>query len=451
MAETAAMAERAAAGLVERVRLALHQVRLATPAGRVTGVLPTAIEADGPLLPLGAVCEIECAHAEPLEAEVVRVQTGRITLMPFAAPQGVVPGSWVRALDERADLPVGVPMLGRAVDGRARAVDGGPPLHCRDRWPLAGELTPALDRLGPSQALDTGVRAIDTLLTLGVGQRVGIFAGSGVGKTTLLADLLAHTQADACVLCLVGERGREAHALWEQRLGDAARSRCTLVLSTSDQSAVLRARAVMLALAQAEWHRAQGRHVLFVLDSATRYAMALREIGLAAGEPATVRAYTPSVFAALPRLIERCGARKGGGAITALMTVLTETDEADDPLAEVLKALLDGHLVLSRSLAERGHFPALHVPRSISRVLRDVTEAREQALAADVIAQLAVVESSQTMIDAGFYSAGANPALDRALKHRPQLLAFLRQPVGEAEPRAQSLARLKQMFEGAAA
>jgi flagellum-specific ATP synthase len=450
MTESMAVAEAAGAGLLERVQRALHDVRLATPAGRVRSVLPTSIEADGPLLPLGAVCEIECPGAAALEAEVVRVQTDRITLMPFAAPQGVVPGAVVRVLDGRGDVPVGAPMLGRAVDGRARAVDGGPPLHCRQRWPLAGEAGSVLDRLGPNRALDTGVRTIDTLLTLGVGQRVGIFAGSGVGKTTLLADLLVHTQADACVLCLVGERGREAHALWEQRLDATARQRCTLVLSTSDQSPVLRARAVQLALAQAEWHRAKGRHVLFVLDSATRYAMALREIGLAAGEPATVRAYTPSVFAALPRLIERCGARKGGGAITALMTVLTETDDADDPLAEVLKALLDGHLVLSRSLAERGHFPALHVPRSISRVLRDVTEARDQALAADVISQLAVVEASQTMIDAGFYSAGANPALDRALKHRPQLLAFLCQPVGQAEPRAQSLARLKQMFESAA-
>jgi flagellum-specific ATP synthase len=437
----------AEAGLLERVGRSLQGARLASAAGRVLGVQSTAIEASGPMLPLGAVCEVERRDTRPVEAEVVRVQSGRVTLMPFGNCAGVVPGAWVRAVHERADLGVGAPLMGRAVDGRGRAVDGGAPVHCRQHWPMHGDDSGVLERTTPRQPLATGIRAIDTLLTLGVGQRVGIFAGSGVGKTTLLSDLLAHTEADACVLCLVGERGREAHALWEERLDGPARQRCTMVVSTSDHSAVLRARAVALALAQAEWHRAQGRHVLFVLDSATRYAMALREMGLAAGEPATVRAYTPGVVTALPRLVERCGGRRQAGAITAVLTVLTETDDADDPLAEVLKAVLDGHLVLSRTLAEQGHFPAIQVPRSISRVFRDVTSAAEQQLASDVTAQLALFESSRTLIDAGFYVQGANPALDRALRLRPPLLAFLRQPVGKPEPRGAALQRLHQLVE----
>ncbi len=433
--------------LLDRVEAALRNASPLRAAGRVTSVLPTHLEADGPLLPLGALCEVDAGPAGSVDAEVVRVRSGCVTLMPLDSLHGVLPGALVRAHGDSGHLSVGAGLLGRAVDGRGAAVDGGPPPRAAERWPLQGDAGPVLSRIGPHAPLETGVRAIDTLLTLGVGQRVGIFAGSGVGKSTLLGDLLVQTRADACVLCLVGERGREAQALWQERLDDAARRRSTLVASTSDHSAVLRVRAVALALAQAEWLRAQGQHVLFVLDSATRYAMALREVGLAAGEPATVRAYTPSVFAALPRLVERCGARRGGGAITALMTVLTESDEADDPLAEVLKAVLDGHLVLSRTLAERGHFPALHVPRSISRVFRDVTDAAQQALAADAIAQLSLLESSQTLIDAGFYSAGSNPALDRAIRLRSALQAFVCQPVGQAEPRAAALERLAQLLQ----
>ncbi len=439
------MAE-AAAPVLERVRTALAGAALSRAAGRVTNVMPTHLEADGPLLPLGALCEIDAGGIR-LDAEVVRVRSGCVTLMPMGVPHGITPGALVRAGEGRAELGVGEALMGRAVDGRGLPVDGAGPVRCAHRWPLQGDAGPILSRLTPHRPLQTGIRAIDTLLTLGVGQRVGIFAGSGVGKTTLLGELLTHAQADAAVLCLVGERGREAQSIWQERLDDGTRARSVMVVSTSDHSAVLRVRAVALALAQAEWLRAQGRHVLFVLDSATRYAMALREIGLAAGEPATVRAYTPSVFAALPRLVERCGLRSEGGAITALMTVLTESDDADDPLAEMLKAVLDGHLVLSRALAERGHFPALHVPRSISRVFRDITEPAQQALATDAVAMLAQLESSRTLIDAGFYAPGANPALDRALKLQGALQAFLCQAVGSAEPREAALDRLRQLLE----
>jgi flagellum-specific ATP synthase len=433
--------------VLERVRKALADMTLSRAAGRVTTVMPTHLEADGPLLPLGALCEVD-AGAIRLDAQVVRVRSGGITLVPMDVPNGVTPGALVRAGEKHAELGVGDALMGRAVDGRGLPLDGGGPVRCAHRWPLQGDAGPILSRLTPHQPMQTGIRAIDALLTLGVGQRVGIFAGSGVGKTTLLGELLSHAQADAAVLCLVGERGREAQAIWQERIGHKARARSVMVVSTSDHSAVLRVRAVALALAQAEWLRAQGRHVLFVLDSATRYAMALREIGLAAGEPATVRAYTPSVFAALPRLVERCGLRGDGGAITALMTVLTESDEADDPLAEVLKAVLDGHLVLSRALAERGHFPALHVPRSISRVFRDVTEPAQQALVADALAILTQLESSRTMIDAGFYAPGANPVLDRAIKLQGALQTFLCQAVGSVEPREQALDRLRKLLGG---
>ncbi|MXN76544.1 FliI/YscN family ATPase [Burkholderia sp. 4701] len=413
--------------------------------GNVTRIMPTFIDADGPGVPVGSLC-VMGEQSPPLYAEVTRAEVGRITLAPYQATSSLCIGDTVRAIGSDATLPVGDAYLGRIVDSLGQPLDGGAAIASRHPWPLAGVHTSPLDRATPDRALETGIRAIDALLTLGVGQRIGIFAGSGVGKTTLLAALARHVDADVCVLCLVGERGREAEDFWQRSLHEGARARALMVIATSDQPAILRARSVSAALAHAEYFRSQGKHVLLLLDSITRYALALREIGLAAGEPPTLRAYTPSVFAALPKIVERCGAVRGGGAITALMTVLAETDEIDDPMAETMRALLDGHLVLTRTLAEQGHFPAIDVTRSISRVMQHVASDESRDLAAHALAGLSLYERSRTLIEAGLYVAGSNPVLDDALRVRAGLIDFLRQDVGQATDRDRAIASLKTLL-----
>ncbi|MEZ0604633.1 FliI/YscN family ATPase [Paraburkholderia sp. IW21] len=418
--------------------------------GAVIRVMPTFIEADGPGVPLGSLCTISGMDSQQALAEVVKVEIGKVTLAPCSPFAFVRIGDEVCSASMGATVSVGPGYLGRVIDPLGRPLDGGPPITGRhtEPWPTGGVAIPPLERTSPDVPLQTGVRALDSLLTLGVGQRVGIFAGSGVGKTTLLGSIARNIEADVCVLCLVGERGREAEEFWHRTLSDGSRARSTMVVATSDQPAILRARSVLYALSIAEYFRAKGKHVLLLLDSVTRYALALREIGLAAGEPPTVRAYTPGVFAALPKIVERCGGIKAGGAITALMTVLSETDEIDDPMAETMRALLDGHIVLSRDLAEQGHFPAISVPRSVSRVFQHVTQAGERELAADAIAQLALYESSRTLIESGLYAAGSNPSLDRALRLRPALTAFLRQNVNAPMPRWEAMANLATLIEG---
>ncbi|OLL30868.1 flagellar protein FliI [Burkholderia sp. SRS-W-2-2016] len=433
---------------LHRYVAAMRQLDPVTRIGAVTRVMPTYVEADGPGVPLGSLCTLGTSAAQPCHAEVVKVEVGKVTLAPYTSSAAICIGDPVRATRVGATIPVGPAWLGRVIDPLGRPLDGGPPIPAGETcWPLAGVATPPLDRLSPVEPLETGIRALDALLTLGVGQRVGIFAGSGVGKTTLLASLARHVQADVCVLCLVGERGREAEEFWQRSLSDSARARSTMVVATSDQPAVMRARSVLVALSLAEYFRAQGAHVLLLLDSVTRYALALREIGLAAGEPPTVRAYTPGVFAALPKIVERCGALRDSGAITALMTVLTETDDIDDPMAETMRALLDGHIVLTRELAEQGHYPAIQVPRSISRVMQYVAQPDERRLAAEAVSQLAAYESSRTLVEAGLYAPGSNPPLDRALRNRTALVDFLRQAPDTPMPRAATLSVLAALLD----
>jgi flagellum-specific ATP synthase len=416
---------------VERLRSA----NLISRTGRVRRALPTALEADGPNLPLGGLCDVETGTAAgasgSMLAEVVGVSLGGVTLAPLEDAAKAFVGASVRARSGLGAVPVGDGFLGRAVDGLGRPLDGAGPIAAEAHAPLDGALTAPLSRLSPRRPAETGVRAIDGLLTLGEGQRVGIFAASGVGKTSLLTQIASNVVADRCVVCLVGERGREIESLWTAGLPPAQRARSTLVASPSDQTAAMRVRAARYAFTLAGHWRDRGHHVLLLLDSVTRLAMALREIGLAAGEPPTVRAYTPGVFAAIPRLIERCGAVRSGGAITAVITVLAETDDADDPICELMKSLLDGHIMLSRDLAEQGHFPAIDAPRSVSRLADDVAPRDQRANAADAIGLLARYEASRTLIETGVYASGASADIDRAIARRPHLAAFLRQDVGE--------------------
>ena len=418
--------------------------------GRVKRIMPTYIEADGPSLPLGGRCRVQSVrHDQTLLAEVVGVQRDCVVLAPLEEGQ-TFSGAVVAACPDTGLLPVGDAFMGRAVDAVSRPIDGGKSIRPDHYRPRASAGLEPMARTSPRQRLDTGIRAIDGLLTLGRGQRVGVFAAAGVGKTSMLTQLAQQVDIDRCVVCLIGERGREVEAFWSRALPSEIKAKTTLVAATSDRTAAMRVQAAEQAMALAEYWRSEGHHVHFLLDSVTRLAMALREIGLAAGEPPTVRAYTPNVFAAVPRLVERCGALKNGGSITAVMTVLSETDEVDDPISEMMKSLLDGHIVLSRSLAQQGHYPAIDISRSISRLAPDLVPDSHRSHAAKAAEMLGVYEASRTLIEAGVYTAGTNTSIDLALEVRPDLLRFLRQARTERTSYAECSASLAKLVEGVA-
>jgi FliI/YscN family ATPase len=426
----------------------IEEAEFARASGRVRKVAPGRIEATGPAAPLGELCEIECGAARgsgaprTIMAEVAAVGEKGIVLIPLDGEAGIVPDAKVRAPLRRDRVPVGDRFAGRAVDALGRPIDGGPPVIADAQVPLAGDVMRPMERADPSRVLATGIRAIDGLLTLGVGQRIGIFAASGVGKTTLVEQLAEQIECDRTILCLAGERGREVEAIWRLLSGRPDRARFTVVASTSDESAALRARAVRYALCLADHWRGRGEQVLLIVDSVTRLAMALREIGLAAGAPPTVRAYTPNVFAELPRVVERCGASRNGGSITAIMTVLSETDDLDDPIVELMKSLLDGHILLSRTLAEQGHFPAIDAARSISRGAETLVGAEQASAMRAVTGMLAAYDEARVMIESGVYRNGTNKAVDAAIAGREGINAFLRQGRGETAERAATVRAL---------
>lgn len=423
--------------------LAVASLEPARRFGFVDKVAPGRVEASGPLATIGDLCTIAVRGGESVLAEVAAVEESRIVLVPLDQTAAILPDARVELCASRSLTPVGDAFAGRAVDALAQPIDGGGLVLADSALPLVGRVLAPMQRRDPDAILDTGVRALDGLLTIGRGQRVGVFSASGVGKTTLMMQLAAQIACDRCVLCLVGERGREVEAIWRQlsARNDGVRYAC--VAATSDLSAPLRARSVHQALALAEYWRAKGEHVLLILNSVTRYAMALREIGLAAGAPPTLRAYTPNVFAALPRLVERCGAAKSGGAISAIMTVLSETDDVDDPIVEVMKALLDGHIVLSRQLAEQGHFPAIDTLRSVSRHAPGLMSPAHAALAQRAISLLSAYDELRVMLDSGIYKSGTNRRVDDAVKSRDALLQFLRQRTDERTGLADTLHWLK--------
>lgn len=415
--------------------------------GRVRKIFPTHIEADGPNVQLGALCTVEARSADGMgsfQAEVVRVDKDNILLSPFQDDVPTFSGALVTASPHTNSVPVGDGFLGRAVDSLGQPIDGLGAVRANQRQPLFGAATSPLERTSPTAILETGVRAIDGLLTLGKGQRIGVFAASGVGKTSLLTQIMRQAVSDVTVICLVGERGREVEAIWGG-LDKDARARMVLVAAASDQSAALRVRAAHYALALAEYWRGQGKQVLLVLDSVTRLAMAMREIGLAAGEPPTVRAYTPGVFAAIPKIVERCGALKSGGSITAIMTVLSESDEIDDPICELMKSLLDGHILLSRGLAEQGHFPAVDVLRSISRQAEGLVPGPQRHQVVQVLKCLALHEGSKTLIDTGLYVKGSNADTDRAIERAPEIAQFLQQARDHHAPLGSTLTSLSRL------
>jgi len=389
------------------------------------------LEAQGVRASIGDLYRLRPVDQPAIEAEVVGVRGDRTLLMPLGATEGLEVGTPIRRVGRAARAEVGPGLLGRVVDGLGRPLDGGPTPSLDAERPLYGKPPNPLQRRPIEQQLPTGVRAIDGLLTLAEGQRIGIFAGGGVGKSTLLGMLVRRMRADVAVIALIGERGREVEEFVHRTLGDEGMQKAVVVAATSADPPLVRARGALYATAIAEHFRDQGKRVLLMMDSVTRYAMALREIGLAIGEPPTTKGYTPSVFAALPRLLERAGTSTGPGSITGLYTVLVEGDDMSDPIADAARAILDGHVLLSRKLAERGHFPAIDVPRSISRCMSAVTSEERQRMAQDARALLAAHAEAEDLVAIGAYQAGSVPRLDRALARMPALESFLKQPFSE--------------------
>jgi flagellum-specific ATP synthase len=398
--------------------------------GQVVESVGQTIESAGPLASVGECCEILDQFGNPHLAEVIGFRGSNVLSMPVESTEGIRFGDAVAALGVHPEIEVGPALMGRVLDAKGAPIDEGRPPAVSQALPLEGTVRPALDRVPIRTPLGTGIRVLDGMLTVGRGQRVGIFGGSGVGKSTLIGMMTRNTEADVTVVGLVGERGREVGEFLEDSLGEAGRARSVVVVSTSDQSPLMRMRAALAATTVAEFFAAQGRHVLLVLDSLTRFAMAAREIGLAAGEPPTAKGYTPSVFTRLARLVERTGQFRVG-SITAFYTVLMEGDDQQDPLVDAVRALLDGHVVLSRALAAEGWYPPVEVLDSISRLMPAVTQPAHREQAALLRRLMAVYARSEDLVRIGAYKPGADEDLDRALGARAALRAFLTQDARE--------------------
>ncbi len=399
--------------------------------GRITKLVGLTLESAGPASSIGDVVSIGGSHGRPpCLAEVVGFRDRRLLLMPLESTDGIRPGDLVTQLDRGLTVNVGEALLGRVIDGLGRPLDGSPLPRCEAQWPLRRAAPPPLLRSRIDAPFHTGVRAIDAAITMGQGQRVGIFAGSGVGKSTLLGMACRNSVADLNVIALIGERGKEVREFLEDTLGEEGMRRSVVVAATSDCPALQRLKGAETAIAIAEYFRGRGKSVLLVMDSLTRYAMAQREVGLAIGEPPATRGYPPSVFARLPELLERAG-NDQRGSITGIYTVLVEGDDLNDPIADCTRSLLDGHVVLTRELANEGHYPPIDVAQSVSRVMNQVTTHEHQLAARDMRHLLTVRRKAAELVEFGLYKPGASAEIDRALARSPFLDRFLRQEIDD--------------------
>jgi flagellum-specific ATP synthase len=394
---------------------------------------------------VGDTLRVHDASGGRLDVEVVGFRGGRLLTTPLGPLVGIRPGARAVRLMRGATIPASFGLLGRVVDSFGRALDGGPEIDAERTMPVNAPPPSAFARRPIDHQLATGVRVVDAMLPLGVGQRMGIFAGAGVGKSTLLGQICRISQADVNVVGLIGERGRELNDFIRNSLGPAGLAKSVVIAATSDQPPLVRARGAEAATAVAEFFRNQGKSVLLVMDSVTRYAMALREAALAAGEPPATKGYPPSVFAALPRLLERAGTGPGEGVITALYTVLVEGDDLSDPIADSVRSIIDGHIVLSRSLAEKGHFPAVDVLRSISRLAPEIAPEAVMRAASSVRDMLSTYRDAQDLIQVGAYVAGSDPRIDLSVAAQPHIDNFLRQKVTEGSRLEDSLKQLAQL------
>ncbi|MBF0425524.1 MAG: FliI/YscN family ATPase [Magnetococcales bacterium] len=424
----------------EQARDKLSMPRL----GRVTQVVGLLIEGAGPAVSIGEMCTVEAEEGTPLPAEVVGFRGESVLLMPLGQIKGIRPGSRIVSHGRAEQVPVGPGLLGRVIGPLGDPLDNHPLPRLSEMVPLHAEPINPVMRRRIDQPLDLGVRAINAVLTVGRGQRVGIFSGSGVGKSTLLGMMARYTAADVNVIALVGERGREVVEFLESVLGPEGRARSVVVVATSDQPPLLRLRAAFMATAIAEYFRAQQKDVLLLMDSVTRLAMAQREVGLARGEPPTSRGYPPSTFMLLPRLLERAGRDQGSGSITGLYTVLMEGDDAQDPIVDAVRGILDGHIMLSRELAAQNHYPPIDVLGSISRLMSDLANDAHKNAAGRLREMLAVYRRAEDMINIGAYAAGSNPQIDRAIQLIGPIRTFLRQRVEEPSSYVESVRRLQE-------
>ncbi len=403
--------------------------------GRVSQVIGMVIESNGPGIPVGSMCEVDTFKgASRIPAEVVGFREGKVLLMPLGEMRGVEPGSAIRMVDGQAQVAVGVNLLGRVLDGMGRPMDGKGPLAAELHYPLYAEPLNPMERERILEPIDVGVRAINGLLTLGKGQRIGIMAGSGVGKSTLLGMIARNTAADISVIALIGERGRELRDFIERDLGPEGLARSVVVVATSDQPPLVRMRGAYMAMSISEYFRDQNRDVILMMDSVTRFAMSSREVGLAIGEPPTSRGYTPSVFSQLPKLLERAGSCEGKGSITGIYTVLVEGDDMNEPIGDAVRSIVDGHVVLDRDLANRGHYPSIEVLSSVSRCMTDVVSAEQVRKAKELLEIMAIYRRSEDLINIGAYAKGSNPKIDRAIGLMDAINDYLRQPVDKKAP-----------------
>ncbi len=415
--------------------------------GRVERVVGLTIESIGPAVEYGELCRIKIDRQKYLHAEVVGFNKNRVILMPIGDMKGVVPGAEVFAAGAALMVPVGEELLGRVVNGVGEPIDGKGEIFTGEKYPVDRQGINPLDRTVIEEPLSVGIRSIDGLNTVGRGQRLGIFSGSGVGKSTIIAMIARFTDADVNVIALIGERGREVKDFVERELGTQGLKRSVVVVATSDQPAMLRLRGAYLAHSVAEYFRDQGLAVNLLMDSITRFAMAQREVGLAAGEPSAQRGYPPSVFSLLPKLLERAGTSKTGGSITGFYSVLVEGDDINDPIADATRAILDGHIVLDRRLANMGHYPAVDVLGSISRCMKDVVTKEHLEAAVKFRELLAAYREREDEISLGAYARGSMPIVDKAIDMRDQMNEFLRQGIYEKDDLESTSDRLISLFE----
>ncbi len=422
----------------------IEKVDPITSQGKVVKMVGSVIESEGPSASLGDICFIYPTENRYVRAEVVGFREKRLLLMPVEEAQGISVGNVVKASGHPLSIKVGGEILGRVINGVGEPLDGKGAIRGEERSIYHPPPSP-LERREITEPLGTGIRAIDGLITLGKGQRMGIFAGSGVGKSILLGRIARFSQADVNVIALIGERGREVQDFLKKILGEEGLKKSVVVAVTSDQPPLLRVKGAFVATTIAEYFRDQGLHVLLMMDSVTRFAMAQREIGIAVGEPPATRAYPPSVYSLLPRLMERAGSFHKG-SITGLYTVLVEADDMNEPISDTVRAILDGHIVLSRNLASRGHYPAIDILNSVSRLMIDIVSPQHQNVANKLRKVLATYREAEDLINIGAYVKGSNPEIDYALQYIDRVNSYLRQDLEDFTPFKESISRLMEIF-----
>lgn len=432
--------------MLNKYKSSLEILDLIKYTGQVSQVIGLTIESIGPAVKVGEVCKIYTLKNDcPIIAEVVGFKEKKVLLMPLGEMEGIGPGSKVEALGTSLEVKVGSSLLGRVLDGLGNPIDNKGPLNQATAYPVVGKPLNPLDRTRISEPLTLGVKTIDGLLTCGNGQRIGIFAGSGVGKSTLLGMIARNTQADINVIALIGERGREVKEFIDNDLKEEGLKRSVVIVATSDQPPLVRMKGALLATAIAEYFRDQKQNVLLLMDSLTRFSMAQREVGLAIGEPPVTKGYTPSVFAVLPKLLERTGT-SDRGAITGLYTVLVDGDDMNEPIADAVRGILDGHIVLSRKLANQGHYPAIDVISSVSRVMPNIVPKDQIKIANEIKQILAIYKDAEDLINIGAYAKGSNKKIDYAIENIAAVNNFLQQDVDEKINYSEVLNLMRQLI-----